>query len=644
MLEFQASKPRPETSPSADEGSEALKPKLEPERESKVEAWAKEADALAAAHPGAVAIQLRDQSRMELRADGSRVRQVRALYRVEKDVGLRLASWGTSFEPDRERVRLLRVRTIRPDGTVLPVDPKKVRVQNASSSASNLTNRKTMLWQLDGVEVGTFVEHLYEQETFRPFRKDFFFPKWFFQGSYPVGKSELVVEVPEDKTLSYITRDFEGFQSQTEETTEAGKKIYRFTLSQVPPLVPEPAMPGSGEVSPRVHASLFPEWEPFFEWEGENLSANIEPTPKIRAKAQEIIQGLEDDEDRVAAIYRFLQREIRYVSIKSGIGSGWAGHPAEETLSNGYGDCVDKSVLFCSLLKTLDIPAEPIILMTSSSRDMETAVPGFDANHCITQIHLPGKSFYLDATTSHYRYPYFRNDDHAQPGCNPIQRKLVRVDLPPPSDNLAETRYEMRLDARGNLSGTQTWRGTGSQEASTRGFFKSIRPEDTLKVFQRMFSQISPKAKARDPKIENLEDLAQPFGFEASFEAPDFAVEAGPLWILELPQFLASFSEVTRPERSYPIDYRTSSKTVRIWTLEFPSGWKIRARPRDFFVSTEVGSISQSSNLRDGVLTIQRVSVRDRVEVPPERYASHRKALKEVEAATQERLFLEVAR
>lgn len=611
-------------------------------REPEVEVWNRQVAELEARYPGFATTLVRDESIQELLPDGSRKIRTRLVYRINKDAAIGYGTWQVGFDPARERVEVVRARTLLADGTVLPLDRSGIKIQDARSSASNLTNRKVMVWQLEGVRVGSYVEHVYDEVTFNPFREDFFFPRFYFQGSVPVVKTQFTVITPEDVELHWVGSDLDKGPVVHLEGVSEGRRISTWQANRVAPMVPEPNMPGSSGLLPRVSCSLFPDWETFFDWEGANLKRNVEPDPSIVAKAREIVGDETDPEKQVAAIYRFLQEEIRYVSVKSGIGSGWSGHPAPETLANGYGDCVDKAVLFSSLLRTLGIESQPITILTNDVRKMETRLPGLDANHCISQIHLPGKSFFLDSTTTNYRYPFFRSDDHGQPATNPILGKIVEVPLPRAEENLARQDLEIRIGSDGSIQVADRWSGNGSREAQQRGFWKRQKKQDYAKIFRDFYSGVAPGARLEEVEVGDAADLETAFGYRTRFRAEDYGVRAGPLMIVKIPFFTLSHREVSLKERKYPIDYRTTRENRTRWVIHLPEGFRVKAAPEPVEKQTRAGRFSLEVTQEEGRLVMERVFRVENPRVPVEEYQTYRSELGELEALGREQLFLEV--
>src|SRR5258707_2297996 len=58
--------------------------------------------------------------------------------------------------------------------------------------------------------------------------------------------------------------------------------------------------------------------------------------------------------DRVRALARFAQKDVRYAAIEIGIG-GLRPHQASETFTHRYGDCKDKANLVSAMLAQIGV-------------------------------------------------------------------------------------------------------------------------------------------------------------------------------------------------------------------------------------------------------------------------------------------------
>src|SRR4029077_4208329 len=93
--------------------------------------------------------------------------------------------------------------------------------------------------------------------------------------------------------------------------------------------------------------------------------------------------------EKMLALAEFMQKDIRYVAIKLGIG-GLQPHAAVETFSHRYGDCKDKATLLASMLKEIGIDSYLVIINTERGGVTPSTPPHIGSfNHAILAIHIP---------------------------------------------------------------------------------------------------------------------------------------------------------------------------------------------------------------------------------------------------------------
>lgn len=90
-----------------------------------------------------------------------------------------------------------------------------------------------------------------------------------------------------------------------------------------------------------------------YRWEKEKLKNTNQPlSPIVKLLADSIISGCKTPVEKVKAIYRWVQDEIKYVAIEDG-DNGFVPQEATTIINRRYGDCKDKSVLLTSLLRSI---------------------------------------------------------------------------------------------------------------------------------------------------------------------------------------------------------------------------------------------------------------------------------------------------
>src|SRR5581483_2224262 len=136
-------------------------------------------------------------------------------------------------------------------------------------------------------------------------------------------------------------------------------------------------------------ANGFTNWEQMGRWYANLTSGRRDPSNEIKQKVAELTASAPNQLDKMRAIARFMQQDIRYVAIELGVG-GWQPHPAPEVFSHRYGDCTDKATLMSSMLSAVGVESYYVAINTErgSVTAQTPANPGgFD--HVILAIKLP---------------------------------------------------------------------------------------------------------------------------------------------------------------------------------------------------------------------------------------------------------------
>lgn len=103
-------------------------------------------------------------------------------------------------------------------------------------------------------------------------------------------------------------------------------------------------------------------------------------------------------QDRVDQIIRFVQDEIRYLSLSEGIYSLVPRTPGR-VLAKRFGDCKDKSILLAALLQKAGVEAHPVLVSTGRQEFVIDAPPSPGAfDHAIVRIQLGDQTRWVDPT------------------------------------------------------------------------------------------------------------------------------------------------------------------------------------------------------------------------------------------------------
>ena len=209
---------------------------------------------------------------------------------------------------------------------------------------------------------------------------------------------------------------------------------------------------------------------------------------------------------------------IHYVGLEFGIGR-YQPHPADDVLSNEYGDCKDKHTLLATLLKAAGIEAWPVLI--SSSRELDPATPSpaqFD--HVITLVPLDGKLLWMDSTAEVAPVGVLMaslRDKQALaiPDGKPAYLKALLPMLPSPRS--------LRLHVEGKLSDQGLFTGHIARLqmeileplfASAFARFRSPSGRSWCRTLRRLEGYAG---EVSNPQVSEVEQIAEPFQFSFDY-------------------------------------------------------------------------------------------------------------------------------
>ena len=160
---------------------------------------------------------------------------------------------------------------------------------------------------------------------------------------------QVEINVPKNREVKLKTKP--GYEPKISD--EGDRRVYRWSHSQTKDTdsPPKKAAPSRGRGSAGDPVDDLSEL-------GATRETGIarwrrtadEPTEAVKAKADSLVQGKTDDMAKVKALYDYVSRDFRYVSLSLGL-SAYQPHPAADVMNLGYGDCKDKNTLLAALLQ-----------------------------------------------------------------------------------------------------------------------------------------------------------------------------------------------------------------------------------------------------------------------------------------------------
>jgi hypothetical protein len=198
--------------------------------------------------------------------------------------------------------------------------------------------------------------------------------------------------------------------------TMNGSESVSWEFSHVLPIKSEPFGPGPERTRPFIlvgpkafdfdgYEGTMENWNQFGQWILK-LNKDRDNLPEAtRVKIVQLTSGLASDEEKIAAVYNFLQQKTRYVSIQLGIG-GFQPFDATVVDQTGYGDCKALSNYTVALLKAAGVKAHYVLIDAGDDYSFHPDFVSSQFNHAIVAV--PGKTdtLWLECTSQTNPFGY----------------------------------------------------------------------------------------------------------------------------------------------------------------------------------------------------------------------------------------------
>ncbi len=201
--------------------------------------------------------------------------------------------------------------------------------------------------------------------------------------------------------------------------TEPGIETLVWIFENIKSISREAFDPQATEVIPHIiaaptefefegYAGRMDSWEHFGQWIlSLNQGRDILPE-ETKLKVRSITTGLKTNEEKVKALYIYLQEKTRYVGIQLGIG-GYQPFEATVVDKNGYGDCKALSNYMVALLKQAGISSNYVLIKAGDEKSMEIDFPSTQFNHAIVAVPNGKDTIWLECTSQTKPFGYMGN-------------------------------------------------------------------------------------------------------------------------------------------------------------------------------------------------------------------------------------------
>jgi hypothetical protein len=507
------------------------------------------------------------------------------------------------------RVSNLKARTVKPDGTIVPVAPdqifEKVVLQVGEFKLTE------WVFNFPAVEPGAILEYRYD-------RHDNFLryvDPWYFAGpeftllsrvtqAVPAGAGYAVLCDLCSTTKPVITPWREG---------KAKGQLYSVELKRIRGYRDELMMPPEREVTPRLEMVLQSwkdvYWEPlgrqdslFTDWGSVAKYADFyyqqaikEGLGPLKPIVEEWVKGVADPEERMKTVVRHVQQDFRYIAWNSVIGRVGS---IEGLIKNKAADNEEKAVLLVAALKTIGVNAQAAL---ASGKDEGSVNPKFFSPSQFTHVIVAvpqagGGTRWIDPTVTYAPMGFMPWKDS---GADVLLIEGGKGELTtlPAKNEISTTRYKVvtrpRADGKADLDVEAEF--LGEDAIDMRDDLAPASEEARTAYMQRWVADRRPGTALRSQAIENLQDVDKPLLLKLSLEAPGLVTLADELVLVQGCALTCMGSNpISKGERQYPFYIDRGWNEDETVVIQAPAGMQVSQTPPAVVAKAAIGTYTFS--------------------------------------------------
>jgi hypothetical protein len=570
----------------------------------------------------------------------------RRVYKILRPGGRGYGEVGIYFNSHR-RITALRGWCIPAQGKDYEVKDKDALEMSVPKVEGSelISDVKYKIITIPASDPGNVIGYEYEAEEQPLLLQD----SWEFQTEVPVRESHYSLLLPPGWEYKAMWLNYVEVKP-----AQAGTPTW--TVTDVKAVRREEDMPPISGVTGQMIVSFFPSggtavngfsnWQQMGNWYQSLVSGRKDPSPELKQKVVALTSSSPNQLEKMRALARFVQHDVRYVAIELGIG-GWQPHPAPEIFAHRYGDCKDKATLMGSMLHEIGIESYYAHINTERGA-ITPATPAYRGfNHTIIAIKLPeglndpslsatldvpkvGKVLFFDPTDD--LTPFGSISGALQQNYSllvmPEGGQLIELPTLPSSLNGIRRVGKLNLAADGKLTGTVSETRIGDRAASERYAWRSVtNANQRIKPIENLLSSSLSTFVIMKANAVNIEHTDLPFGFEYTFESDNYARNAGNL-LLVRPRVLGSKARAvmeTKEARQFPIEFDGPVKDTDSFEITLPPGYVVDDVPPPVDADFGFASYHSKTESKGSVLSYTRSFEIKDLSVPVDKAAELKK-------------------
>ncbi|HEX5002960.1 MAG TPA: transglutaminase domain-containing protein [Bacteroidia bacterium] len=479
-----------------------------------------------------------------------------------------------------------------------------------------------------------------------------YFISEYFHDYYPIQDETVIFEIPSWMDIDLLLKNGKDIK-KTETAGKEGLKIVTFKASNLAANKSEKNEPGASYYLPHIffhtkgfkgkdgkQHTIFRTTDDLYAWY-HSLAKQIGNDPnKIKPTVESLIKGKTTDQEKIEAIFYWVQDQIRYIAFENGL-AGFRPDACQNVFGKKYGDCKGMA----NLLKEMLVVAGYDARLTWIGTDIiayDYSIPSLGVdNHMICTLMLNGKKYFLDPTETYVSFGDVAHRIQGRQAMIEDGDKYILERLPEYGKERNKRETVMKFSLKGDqLSGTaeETYDGEGKTYilyAYSR-INSSVKEDAVKKLLNRDDKNIS----VANIKTTDFEDRrgTMKFNYDISISNQVTDLENEKYISLDFDQEFRNLSFDSTRTKDFEYDY----KYYNIKRIEFtvPPGYKVTHLPDNIDKSTSNFSLKLTFKQEGNKVIYSKIIALDNAVIPKTDFESWNNAVKSLKEAYGDQIVL----
>jgi uncharacterized protein DUF3857/transglutaminase superfamily protein len=543
------------------------------------------------------AVVLLDDQTTIVKDNGEIVKRGRRVVRILRPEGRNAAVFGVPFD-NETKINYIHGWSITSRGQEYEVKDRDA-MESSVSTYEVYSDTKVKWIRPGGADVGTVAGFEYEQKE-RPYILQ---DVWGFQETLPVEESRYELHLASGWRFKA-----DWIHHDEQKPTEDSSSGVVWQVNNVPRIEREMHRPPREALAARMVVTFLSDrmpdksyrnWSEFGNWYTQLVSGVRDPSPTLQQKVQQLAPGNLPLLERIKALSRYAQHDVRYVAIEIGVG-GFKPHSASDVYTHGYGDCKDKATVLSSMLSQIGVKSYYVVVNADRGIvQKNTPAFAYAFNHMILAIALPDASYakpmpamyehpklghllIFDPTNDTVPFgqiPYYEQDNYGLL-VGEAGGELIHLPLSPPEANGITRNARLKLGPDGSLQGEVEEVRTGFEAMTERYYLQHEAEKDRKKVIEHFLGRSVASFQVDSFDMVNIDDIDKDLIIKYKFTADHYAKNSGPLMLVR-PRVVGEWAGGWDPNkpRHYAYDFFGQALLTDNVEITLPEGFKVDELP-----------------------------------------------------------------